>query len=78
MSGGGGPACLRLRVPVTEDQLGLLPARARWSAELDSQLRERILQHYPTRLTLADLASEDVLGQAERAQRSLSELLAVG
>jgi succinylarginine dihydrolase len=77
MSGGGGPACLRLRVPVTEDQLDLVPARARWSEALDELLREVIETHYPTRLTLPDLASEDVVREAHQAQRLICELLNV-
>jgi succinylarginine dihydrolase len=78
MSGGGGPACLRLRVPVAGDQLDRLPSRARWSEALDEQLRELIETHYPTRLTLADLASDDVVREAQQAQRLICELLRVG
>ena len=78
MSGGGGPACLRLRIPVTKDQLDRLPKRARWSAALDGQLREVIETHYPSRLTLADLASDDVVRKAQQTQRRLREILTTG
>jgi succinylarginine dihydrolase len=55
MAGGGGPACLRLRIPLQEDRVGLLPEAMRWTAELDDQLRQWIDRDYPRRLCLADL-----------------------
>jgi succinylarginine dihydrolase len=75
MSGGGGPACLRLRVPVTRDQLDRLSSRSRWSENLDEQLRRLIEMHYPARLTLDDLTSDEWVNQARRAQHMVAHLL---
>lgn len=72
MSGGGGPACLRLRVPLTEHQIERLPVSMRWSEQLDEDLRELIGREYPTRLTLKDLADEDFVGQTERARQRVA------
>ncbi|MFO7181810.1 MAG: N-succinylarginine dihydrolase, partial [Pseudomonadota bacterium] len=36
MRNGGGPACLRLRIPLTDDERAALGARVLWSPELDA------------------------------------------
>ncbi len=66
MSGGGGPACLRLRVPVPQSDLDAFLPLA-WSESLDGQLREIIRREYPDRLTLADLARDDLRKQSLHA-----------
>lgn len=75
MWGGGGPACLRLRVPVSEEQLAQIPAHARWTESLDSQLRKLIEETYPKHLMLAELADNTFVRRAERTQRQLVEIL---
>lgn len=74
MSGGGGPACLRLRVP--------LPSTAEvpvggmlWSEETDQRLRELIHREYPKTLSLEKLADTDfhrhALQTVSRIERTL-------
>ncbi len=78
MAGGGGPACLRLRVPVSEDQLPQLPPSMLWSEQLDTSLRQLIQQHYPTHVTIDDLADESFVHSAEETTRLVRERILAG
>ena len=73
MDGGGGPACLRLRVPIAQHELARLAESAFWNETLDSDLRDIISDRYPRRLQLADLADAEICQQALETQRLLSE-----
>jgi succinylarginine dihydrolase len=71
MRNGGGPACLRLRLPISPEDLQrvhpgflLTPDRAAW-------LRSWIERTYPERLEPADLGRVELL---ERSRESLMEL----
>ena len=75
MSGGGGPACLRLRVPMNAAAAANLDARMLWSEKLDGQLRSLIEQHYPPRVTLAELTDLEFIRQAEHTTQRLRDLL---
>jgi succinylarginine dihydrolase len=56
MRNGGGPACLRLRVPLSREERDSISARVFLSDESASFLRDWITRHYPEKLTLADLS----------------------
>lgn len=71
MSGGGGPACLRLRVPMRPEDIDRLPNGMRWSENLDGDLRNLITELYPTSVTLHDLACEKMVTDAEEARRRI-------
>jgi succinylarginine dihydrolase len=75
MSGGGGPACLRLRVPLPAAEAKSIPANVRWSEALDAKLRDQIQQHYVTRLTMDDLSRVDFHADAQQATQRLVETL---
>ncbi len=75
MDGGGGPACLRLRVPISKHKLVRLAESAFWTETLDSDLRDIISDRYPRKLQLADLADAEICQQALETQRLLSERL---
>jgi succinylarginine dihydrolase len=75
MHGGGGPACLRLRVPLPEDQVESISPHRRWSERLDGELREVIRRDYPTHVTLDDLARPDFVAQAIRARDRVAKTL---
>ncbi len=72
MAGGGGPACVRLRVPITReleqagwgDNYRLTPQRS-------EALRLAIEAHYPMRLTLSELGSGDFIAEAHRAREAV-------
>ncbi len=58
MSGGGGPACLRLRVPLPATAVSTA-GNPRWSEAIDDRLRQLILSEYPKSLSLAELIRPD-------------------
>ncbi len=75
MAGGGGPACLRLRVPVTPGELADCNHAMRWSQGLDAELRQIVEESYPTAVTLSDLAELDRVRDAERVTWELQRRL---
>lgn len=75
MSGGGGPACLRLRVPVTEAELADFHAPARWTEALDERLRRLIAADYPDRLSPSELADPALAAHARQINSELRSRL---
>lgn len=55
MAGGGGPACLRLRVPLAQGEIERLPSQLRLGPRLEERLAAAIERWYPESLELADL-----------------------
>jgi succinylarginine dihydrolase len=55
MQNGGGPACLRLRVPLSDAEVGAVGGRVLCTATLDHELTEWVKRHYRDRLVPADL-----------------------
>jgi len=78
MKNGGGPACLRLRVALTDDERAALGARVLWSAELDQELVAWIERNYRDRVVLHDLADPMLLDESRRALDELTTLLGLG
>jgi succinylarginine dihydrolase len=75
MRNGGGPACLRLRVPLTPRQLDAVhPGVLATPARLDS-LEAWVRRHYRDRLTIKDLADPALLDEAPRALDELTGVL---
>jgi succinylarginine dihydrolase len=58
MAGGGGPACLRLRVPTDNRTLLQLPTNAQLNVQLYDRLTALIEDHYPEHITLASFCDE--------------------
>jgi len=77
MKNGGGPACLRLRVPLTDDEVRALSARVVLDDTLYVALRAWISKHYRDRVTPADLGDPDFFDENRRALSELSTLLDV-
>lgn len=75
MDGGGGPACLRLRVPLSEEELRSLVDAAFWTENLDSELRGVISERYPSELKLADLGDLATCQYALETQEVLAKCL---
>ncbi len=67
MSNGGGPACLRLRVPMTQSQWDRLPVNLCWSESLANELCAVIQTHYPETLVIDDLVNVELIEQASLA-----------
>jgi succinylarginine dihydrolase len=78
MSNGGGPACLRLRVALTEDESARLHGRVFLNDALYAALREWVTTHYRDQLTLNDLRDPSLFEESNRALDELTELLALG
>jgi succinylarginine dihydrolase len=75
MNNGGGPACLRLRVVVTEEELALLDSTYCLGDAKVERLGNWIESHYRDTLTLDDLADPDFAIEAKAAMMELGELL---
>ncbi len=75
MHNGGGPACLRLRVPMTESQVSEIPPGLRIdNARLD-QLTSWVEQWYPDTLTPLDLGKSDLLHMSNAALWALGRCI---
>ena len=77
MRNGGGPACLRLRVVLTDAELAALPAGVRLADETYAALVAWVTKHYRDRLTEDDLADPQLLDESRRALDALTVLLGV-
>ena len=78
MRNGGGPACLRLRVVVTDDELASVhPGFLVDEARLD-ELKAWVRRHYRESLDVADLGDPHLLEESRRALDELTSLLGLG
>ena len=75
MNNGGGPACLRLRVVVTEEELALLDSTFRLDDAMAERLGNWIESHYRDELNLEDLADPAFAVEAENAMVELAKIL---
>ncbi len=78
MGNGGGPACLRLRVELTETETAAVPEGCRVDAGTIGRLEAWVDRHYRDRMVTADLADPDLLDESRRALDELTGLLGVG
>lgn len=78
MRNGGGPACLRLRVALSEAERGALSGRVLLDDGLHGELTQWVGRHYRDRLATADLADPQLAVEALRALDELSGILAIG
>jgi succinylarginine dihydrolase len=75
MRNGGGPACLRLRVPLTAEDRAAITANVFLDDALDASLETWIRRHYRDRLAPADLRDPALLDESRRALDELIRLL---
>lgn len=78
MKNGGGPACLRLRVPMSKAQIEACGARVFFDNALYSDLRECITRRYRDRLAPDDLRDPSLLNEVRIALDELSQILNLG
>jgi succinylarginine dihydrolase len=78
MCNGGGPACLRLRVVLTESQLHASNQKALLDDSLYQSLRNWVNKHYRDRLAEADLADPQLLIENRTALDQLTQIMALG
>jgi succinylarginine dihydrolase len=78
MDNGGGPACLRLRVPMTDEECAAIQAKVILTDELYSVLKAWITKHYRDRLAAADLADPSLWRECMTALDELTRILNLG
>lgn len=78
MRNGGGPACLRLRVVLTDAELEATNPAQRFTPGLHTILADWVQRRYRDRLAPADLADPDLLIECREALDELSQILDLG
>jgi succinylarginine dihydrolase len=78
MQNGGGPACLRLRVALTEQELNAVNRQSLLSDQLFLELSQWVNQHYRDRVSPEDLADPLLLTESRTALDELTQLLNLG
>ena len=75
MRNGGGPACLRLRVPLTPEERAAIGANVFVDDALAATLEAWIRRHYRETLAPADLADPALLDESRGALDELTRIL---
>ena len=75
MNNGGGPACLRLRVAMSEAEIAAMHQGVLFTDRLHGQLVDWVERHYRKRLSDADLLDTSLPGEVERALMELAKIL---
>jgi succinylarginine dihydrolase len=78
MKNGGGPACLRLRVPLADPERQAISARVFFDAALYAELKAWIERHYRDRLRIHDLGDPAFLLEIRAALDELTQILRLG
>jgi succinylarginine dihydrolase len=78
MRNGGGPACLRLRVVLTEDELAAVNPGQVFTADLHGQLRAWAERRYRDELAPEDLRDPGLLGETRTALDELTGIMGLG
>lgn len=78
MKNGGGPACLRLRIVLNENELAAMHPGVLFTDELYHKLKNWIEKHYRDRLHPNDLADVQLLVEAQQALDELTTILKLG
>lgn len=78
MQNGGGPACLRLRVELTDDERRAVNPRVWMTPALHAELTAWVEAHYRDRLLPEDLADPKLLDESRTALDRLTDILCLG
>lgn len=78
MSNGGGPACLRLRVALNEQELAAVNPATIMNDQLFTTLNEWVDRHYRDRLVETDLADPSLLMESRQALDELTQIMQLG
>lgn len=78
MQNGGGPACLRLRVVLTEQQQQALNTHTLMNDDLYTKLTAWVTTHYRDQLSVADLADPSLLEESRTALDALTQIMHLG
>ena len=78
MRNGGGPACLRQRVVLTEEQMRLANQKVFMTDELYTTLTDWVERHYRDSLIADDLSDPQLLIESRTALDELTQILGLG
>lgn len=78
MRNGGGPACLRLRIPLQEQELQAMHQGVLVDNQLLDTLDAWVLKHYRTELSTADLVDPQLITESFQALDELTQILKLG
>lgn len=78
MQNGGGPACLRQRIPLTDDEVAAVRANVFFSPELEKSLADWAGRHYRDRLLPSDLRDPGFYRENMAALDELTRILRLG
>jgi succinylarginine dihydrolase len=78
MQNGGGPACLRLRVPLTAEERSAIGPRVWFDDVLHAELAQWVERNYRDRLTPSDLADPALIDESRTTLDELSRTLRLG
>lgn len=78
MKNGGGPACLRLRVPLNQAQLNAVEPQCLIDEAKYQVLTNWVEKHYRDKLSEDDLADPNILVESQTALDELSQILNLG
>jgi succinylarginine dihydrolase len=78
MENGGGPACLRQRIVLSDEDRAAVKARVFWDENLGADLEDWVNRHYRDRLTGADLADPLLVRSVMTALDELTRILRLG
>lgn len=78
MRNGGGPACLRLRLSLTSEELAAANAAQRFTPGLHARLADLVRRRWRDRLRPADLADPALLDEGRAALDELTGVLGLG
>jgi succinylarginine dihydrolase len=78
MKNGGGPACLRLRVPMSEPDMTRLGGSVLFDERRERELQHIIERRYRERLTLNDVADPQLVDEAHTALDEITQVLGLG
>lgn len=78
MRNGGGPACLRLRVVLTQQEMQRMHPPVLLTQALYERLRDWVLKHYRERLRPEDLGDPQLLRESRAALEDLTRILHLG
>ncbi len=78
MRNGGGPACLRLRVPLTQAESGAVAPGCLWTPGLHARLEDWVHRRYREALVPDDLGDPALLRESRDALDELTGILGIG
>lgn len=78
MRNGGGPACLRLRIILSEEEAAAANAHFILDEAKISKLEDWVKTHYRDRITPADLGDPALMRESFAAMQALTDLLGMG